>query len=48
MKDGRLNYDKPVPMDQMVDASLVHKAAASLLSEGGRAKCNADSVGRNT
>ncbi len=31
MKDGRLNYTTPVPMDHMVDASFVHKAAASLL-----------------
>jgi NitT/TauT family transport system substrate-binding protein len=30
MKDGRLNYAAPIPMDRMVDASLVHKAAASL------------------
>ena len=30
MKDGRLNYTAPVPMDRMVDASLVHRAAASL------------------
>ncbi len=31
MKDGRLNYKDPIPMDQMVDATLVHKAAASLV-----------------
>jgi NitT/TauT family transport system substrate-binding protein len=30
MKDGRLNYATPIPMDRMVDAGLVHKAAASL------------------
>jgi NitT/TauT family transport system substrate-binding protein len=30
MKDGRLNYTVPVPMDRMVDATLVHRAAASL------------------
>ena len=32
MKDGRIDYKDPVPMDRMVDASLVHKAAASLLT----------------
>lgn len=31
MKDGRINYKDPVPMDHMVDATLVHKAAASLI-----------------
>jgi ABC-type nitrate/sulfonate/bicarbonate transport system substrate-binding protein len=30
MKDGRLNYTAPVAMDRMVDATLVHRAAASL------------------
>ncbi len=29
-KDGRLNYQTPLAMDRMVDASLVHQAAASL------------------
>ena len=30
LKDGRLNYTAPVAMDRMVDATLVHRAAASL------------------
>ena len=30
MKDGRLNYATPVAMERMVDAALVHRAAASL------------------
>jgi NitT/TauT family transport system substrate-binding protein len=30
MKDGRLNYTAPVPMDRMVDATPIHRAAASL------------------
>ena len=29
-RDGRLNYTTPVAMDKMVDATLVHRAAASL------------------
>jgi NitT/TauT family transport system substrate-binding protein len=29
-RDGRLNYAAPVAMDRMVDATLVHRAAASL------------------
>ncbi|HZT51372.1 MAG TPA: ABC transporter substrate-binding protein [Stellaceae bacterium] len=29
MKDGRLDYTKPVPMDKMIDASLIKKALAS-------------------
>ena len=29
-KIGRLNYATPLPMDRLVDASLVHKAAATL------------------
>ena len=32
MKDGRIDYKDPVPMDHIVDASLVHKAALSLLT----------------
>jgi len=31
MKDGRINYKDPVPMDHMVNVALVHKAAASLI-----------------
>ncbi|HUZ73109.1 MAG TPA: ABC transporter substrate-binding protein [Stellaceae bacterium] len=30
MMNGRLNYKTPLPMDRLIDASLVHKAAASL------------------
>ncbi len=30
IKIGRLHYSTPLPMDHLVDASLVHKAAASL------------------
>jgi len=30
MKIGRLDYATPLPMDRMVDASLVHQAAASM------------------
>lgn len=30
MKIGRLDYATPLPMDRLVDASLVHQAAASL------------------
>lgn len=30
IKIGRLNYSKPLPMDKMVDATLVHKAAAGM------------------
>jgi NitT/TauT family transport system substrate-binding protein len=31
MKDGRINYKDPVPMDHMVNVDLVHKAAVSLI-----------------
>jgi NitT/TauT family transport system substrate-binding protein len=31
MKDGRINYKEPLPMDHMVNVDLVHKAAASLI-----------------
>ncbi len=30
MMNGRLNYKTPLPMDRLIDASLIHKAAASL------------------